>query len=149
MVLLGLLASGCVATQEGARDQEGGAATDALPIAGMHAGHGAGDAIPCEVQTLLEAQCQSCHGAQLRGGAPMPLVTLADFQQDYQVKSVRTPALMGQTMKMHELVRIRVNGEMDVPRMPQGPPMADTDLGTLNGWLTSGAHAVAAPKASC
>lgn len=36
-------------------------------------------ALPCDVQALLQTSCQSCHAAQPKFGAPMPLVTRADL----------------------------------------------------------------------
>lgn len=125
----------------------GGAPIGSTPIA---PGPGAGmtpvapamDGLPCEIETIIQSGCHTCHGAMPIGGAPMPLLSLADFQRDYTV--VTTAQLSGQTMKMHEIVRIRVNAEMGTGRMPQGAPLAEADLATLNAWLASGAPAGAA-----
>ena len=35
--------------------------------------------LPCAVQTVLEKNCQSCHAASPKFGAPMPLVTRANL----------------------------------------------------------------------
>src|SRR5262245_31980179 len=36
-------------------------------------------AMPCDVTKVVAAKCQNCHGATPIGGAPMPLMTQADF----------------------------------------------------------------------
>jgi hypothetical protein len=98
-----------------------------------------GGAMPCEVETIVKSGCQTCHGATPIGGAPMSLLTLADFQKDYAV--VTTTQLAGRTMKMYELSRIRVNREMGTTPMPQGSPLADDAKTMLTTWLNSGAPA--------
>jgi len=95
--------------------------------------------LPCDVETTLKSSCHTCHGATPIGGAPMSLMTLADFQQDYTVKS--TTQLAGQTMKMYELAKIRLNREQGTLPMPQGNPLAAPDLAAMNAWLTAGAPA--------
>jgi hypothetical protein len=76
------------------------------------------------------------------GGAPMSLLTLADFQRDYTVKT--TTQLKGQTMKLYDLARIRINREMGTLPMPQGTPLTMDQFTAFNGWLTAGAQAGAA-----
>jgi hypothetical protein len=44
-------------------------------------------------------------------------------------------------MKMYQLARIRLNGEMGTAKMPQGGPLSDTQFTALNGWLTANAPA--------
>jgi hypothetical protein len=53
---------------------------------------------------VVKTGCQTCHGAMPIGGAPMSLLSLADFQRDYTAKT--TKQLIGQTMKMYELARM-------------------------------------------
>jgi hypothetical protein len=95
--------------------------------------------MPCDVGHVVAARCGSCHGATPIGGAPMSLVTLADFQKDYTVLS--TPQLAGQTIKVHQLVKIRINQEQNTAIMPQGAPMVSEELTMLNQWLLGGAPA--------
>jgi hypothetical protein len=95
----------------------------------------AGGAMPCDVSTVVKSSCQTCHGATPLGGAPMSLLTVADFTRDYVAKT--TKPLMGQTFKMYELARIRINGEMGTTPMPQGRELAAEDKSTLNNWLTA------------
>jgi hypothetical protein len=68
----------------------GGATTGAT-------GGSVGGAMPCDVEKVVKSGCQGCHGATPIGGAPMSLLSLADFQKDYTAKS--TTQLKGQTMK--------------------------------------------------
>ena len=94
-------------------------------------------AMPCAVETVVKSGCQTCHGAVPIGGAPMSLLTHADFMRDYTVKT--TTQLRGQTMKMYELSRIRLNREMGTTPMPQGTTLATDAFSTLDGWLRGGA----------
>ena len=86
--------------------------------------------------------CQTCHGPMMFFGAPMSLVTLADFQRDYV--AVSTKQLKGQPFKMYELARIRLNRELGTSPMPQGPPLAADEMTALNTWLMNGAPGGAA-----
>ena len=96
-----------------------------------------GGPLPCEIDNIVKAKCQTCHGARLIGGAPMSLLTASDFQQDYTVRS--TPQLMGQTLKLAQLARIRLNGEMGTLKMPQGNTLTPADHALMNQWLNAGA----------
>jgi hypothetical protein len=95
--------------------------------------------MPCNINTLVKAKCQTCHGPQPIGGAPMSLVTASDFQRDWTVRS--TDGMIGQKLKLYELARIRINGERGTAKMPQGNPLQPADLGALTSWLQSGAPA--------
>jgi hypothetical protein len=116
----------------------GPAGAGGTPVAGT-GGVPAGGALPCNVETVVASRCQNCHGAALIGGAPMPLLTHADFHRDYAVAT--TPQLAGQTMKLYDLVRIRINREQGTTPMPQGAPMAEGELAALNQWIAAGAPA--------
>jgi hypothetical protein len=96
-------------------------------------------AMPCAVDMVVKSGCQLCHGATPIAGAPMSLLTLSDFTRDYTVKT--TKQLLGQTMKMRELARIRINREMGTTQMPQSGALAADAFATLNGWLQGGAPA--------
>lgn len=117
-------------------------------VAGVAGSGGAGgmvvqtDAIPCEVAMVVIEACHRCHGAMKAFGAPMSLATLADFQRDYAV--VTTKQLVGRSLEMYELARIRINREMGTSPMPQGPPLTAEELTLLNTWLTNGAPGGAA-----
>jgi len=95
--------------------------------------------MPCELDNIVKAKCQFCHGAKPIGGAPMSLLTASDFQRDYTVKT--TPQLMGQTLKLAQLARIRLNGEMGTQKMPQSGSLQPAELALMNEWLNQGAPA--------
>jgi hypothetical protein len=117
----------------------GGTGAPAIPVP-------VGGAMPCAVDSVVKSGCQTCHGATPIGGAPMSLVSVADFQRDYTATT--TVQLRGRTMKMYELARIRLNREMGTTPMPQGRALAADQMGTLNSWLTSGAPAGSACAAT-
>jgi len=95
--------------------------------------------LPCDIDNVVKQRCQTCHGPRPIGGAPMSLVTEADFQRDYTVHT--TVPLMGQTLKLYQLARIRINGQMGTPKMPQGNPLSPGDFSALDSWLGSNAPA--------
>jgi hypothetical protein len=100
-------------------------------------GTGSGKPLPCAVNKIVAKNCGSCHSNPTMWSAPMPLVTADDFQRDYTVQQYTK--LKGQTMKMHALVKARINDAASP--MPPGGGMAATDLTALNTWLDSGAPA--------
>jgi outer membrane protein assembly factor BamB len=84
--------------------------------------------VPCEIATVIEQRCIECHGTVLHQGAPMRLLTAADFAMD----------VGGQTVAQVALFRI-----MDVVRpMPPPPklPLTPGELLLLQGWLGKGAQ---------
>jgi len=100
-------------------------------------------AIPCEVNNVVKSRCQMCHGATPIAGAPMSLVTLADFQAMYTAHT--TQVLKGQTYQhVYQLASIRINAAMGTTRMPQGTTMAPAEFSTLDSWFNAGAPAGAA-----
>jgi hypothetical protein len=115
----------------------GGAGGSQTPL-----GQGLAGSMPCAVDTVVKSGCQTCHGATPLAGAPMSLLTEADFTRDYTAKT--TTQLKGTTMKMYELARIRINREMGTLPMPQSGTLAPDAFATLNGWLQMGAPAGAA-----
>src|SRR5687767_9080962 len=69
---------------------------------GVGAGGGGGQAPACppdvpagSIKALLQESCTGCHGTQLLGGAPMPLVTLEDLHK---------PAKSNASKKVYELL---------------------------------------------
>ncbi len=121
----------------------GGVAVGTGATPGAGAGTAVGGTLPCNIDTLVKARCQTCHGATPIGGAPMSLVTEADFQRDYMPHT--TTQLMGQTIKLYQLARIRINGGMGTMKMPQGNPLSPDDFAALDSWLGNGAP----PGAAC
>jgi hypothetical protein len=99
--------------------------------------------LPCAVGSIVASKCHQCHGATLVGGAPMPLVTAADFHK--QIKSLTTQP--GMTVEVAKLVRTRIHDT--AKPMPPSGGLAPSELTTLTSWLDSGAPDGAPADASC
>jgi hypothetical protein len=106
--------------------------------AGVGGSVAASGALPCAVSKALVKNCQSCHGAQLVGGAPMSLVTFADFKK---------PAVTKPLLTVQQLALMRIN-DTAAP-MPPGGVIAADDKKTLSDWLTAGAPAAASSEDTC
>jgi hypothetical protein len=85
---------------------------------------------------VVAAKCASCHGKEPIGGAPMPLVTAADFSRE--LKSVRTSP--GMLATVAALVKKRIN-DPALP-MPPGELLPEPERAKLNAWLDNGHPAV-------
>lgn len=110
--------------------------TAAAPGANTAAAPGA-SALPCAVNNVLKASCQSCHAAVPIGGAPMALLTYADLTK---------PAITQPTKKVYELVKERVH---DSKRpMPPNNALMPVDLAALDSWIDAGAQAAPASDAA-
>ncbi len=91
--------------------------------------------LPCEVQTILQQNCQSCHAATPQFGAPMPLVTHADLVAGAKTEAGR---------KVYELVPERV-ASLSAPMPPTPNPRLDAiQVEALRAWVANGA-----PKGEC
>jgi len=94
--------------------------------------------LPCGVAQVLASNCQTCHGAEPIGGAPMPLVSFADLH---------APAKTQPSMKVYELSKLRMH---DTSRpMPPNGSMKPADVSALDTWFDSGAIAGSAQDATC
>lgn len=147
-VLLAAIAAGCGSAVDsaatsgtdalGGGDSEGdegsGTAGGTTPGGGASQG-GAADGVPCDVAKVLAAQCLSCHGQALAGGAPIRLVTFAELTA---VSASHAPA----TQIERSLARMQ---DAQSP-MPPGQPgaVSAADLAVLQAWVDSGT-----PKGSC
>jgi hypothetical protein len=95
--------------------------------------------MPCNVATVVSANCQQCHGKTPIGGAPMSLLTYDDFQR---------PAKTMPTLKVFQLAKMRINDK--AKPMPQGGTWkTPTDFATLDAWLGAGAVAGSAADMTC
>jgi hypothetical protein len=123
--------------------------TAAQPFAGSASS--AGDVVvpelpsplPCDIGKVVSAKCGACHGSSPVGGAPMSLVTQADFSA--MLKSLRT--LPGETKSVAELVKMRIND--DAKPMPPGAKLEANDLAAFNAWLDRGHPGGLAADAAC
>ena len=86
----------------------------------------AGD-VPCDVAHVLAERCASCHGTILREGAPVPLLTAADFVRDSG----------GQSIAQIASFRIKDVGRPMPP--PPLPPLTAAEIAALDGWLMANA----------
>lgn len=89
----------------------------------------AGPHLPCEVDAVLKARCQGCHGAPPTQGAPFPLVQQADFLAPYFTTTVLAAARQA----------------IETGTMPLGgPPLEAGEKAVLLQWLEAGAPRSAA-----
>ena len=85
--------------------------------------------IPCDVNAVLATRCQECHAANPILGAPMPLITWADFQ---------SPAVSNRSRTVAQVALDRIHSD---PRPMPPPPMARLDGSedrVLSAWLQAG-----------
>ncbi|MFL5320879.1 MAG: hypothetical protein ACJ790_14550, partial [Myxococcaceae bacterium] len=88
---------------------------------------GGPNGLPCDVAQILQTQCQSCHGAQLAGGAPIRLMT----RDDLLAQSLSYP---GQTIGARVVARMKST----VAPMPPGNPVTASVATTVESWVSSG-----------
>jgi hypothetical protein len=90
--------------------------------------------VPCEVASVVSKNCTLCHAATARFGAPMPLMTLADFHAD---------AVITKGKKVFEVTPERINATDIKRRMPPASSTAlpASDLAMFTTWLQGGAKA--------
>jgi len=87
----------------------------------------------CSALSVIQKDCQDCHGKEQKFGAPMPLVDFDDFE---------APAVSDKTEKVFQRVQSRIH-DAQKPMPPSG--MATGDLAVLDAWLQGGASAGADP----
>jgi hypothetical protein len=86
--------------------------------------------LPCGVQEALVEACQTCHGTELSGAAPMPLTNYDELM---------APGISDDSRPMWELVGERIN-RTDATRMPpQAFDISAEHLDALNAWVDAGA----------
>lgn len=86
--------------------------------------------LPCPIASIVEQRCQECHARSPIGGAPMPLVSAADF---------RAPAKSDPSRSVGQLVLERIADDHDpMPPAPR-PRLDEAQLKTLREWIESGA----------
>ncbi len=97
----------------------------------------AADAIPCDVQQILQAKCQSCHGDPPTSG-PMPLVSLAQLHADSPGVHAGTPVYVRVKERIHHATNPMP------PSWGSTGPLSAEQLARLDEWLLAGA-----PGATC
>jgi hypothetical protein len=87
----------------------------------------ASSGLPCDVEQYLAANCQSCHGYNLSGGAPSSLVTYADLTGKDKNDLTKTTA-------QECVLRMQSAGSP----MPPGQHPSATDVAILQNWINAG-----------
>lgn len=92
--------------------------------------------VPCDVADVVSNNCTTCHATTPKFGAPMALMSAADFQ---------APAKSDATMKVYQVAPARINATDITRRMPpaSGNALPAAGLKSLNDWLVAGAQPVA------
>jgi len=101
--------------------------------------------LPCAVGAIVAAKCQQCHGAAPIGGAPMSLLTDADFRKS--IKSLTTQP--GMTVEVAKLVNLRIHDSAQPMPPRSSPSLSAGEVATLTSWLESGTPGGAPADASC
>lgn len=106
---------------------------------GATAGQGSvpsAEGVPCDVAAVVSNRCTGCHAARTKFGAPMPLMSYADFQ---------AAALSDATRKVYQVIPERIDPVDVARRMPptslDALPQEEKDV--LNAWIAAGAPAAA------
>jgi copper type II ascorbate-dependent monooxygenase-like protein len=108
----------------------------AAPGAGGGATVTSATGLPCDVDAVLKAHCQTCHASQPQFGASVPLVTWDDLQKP------APGANAGK--KVYELLQSRIHDDArPMPPSPQ-PRLDAKDAATVDTWIAAGAKASAA-----
>lgn len=83
--------------------------------------------LECPVEEVIVRNCQQCHQAEPRFGAPMPLVTQADLM---------APSVTDPSRTVWEVMQLRIHDELS-PMPPTGL-MNVADLGVLDRYFGTG-----------
>lgn len=128
---------GCMGSLDGGTGGGGGGTGGGV---GSSTGGGAGgsgglnlDGLPCDVATLVATRCSSCHGSTPSGGAPVSLLTRADFLAPSLVDSA-------QSYGQRSVLRMRAT----TSSMPPGVATPATEVDAFAAWVAAGM-----PAGSC
>ena len=88
--------------------------------------------LPCEVATILEANCQGCHGAVPVYGAAFSMLTMADLLSP----SFTDPSRSVAELMVERIVDVRA----PMPPAPQ-PMLSASEIATLTAWVNGGSPA--------
>ncbi|MDB4936384.1 MAG: peptidylglycine alpha-amidating monooxygenase, partial [Labilithrix sp.] len=86
--------------------------------------------LPCDVDTVLETSCRSCHGASPLHGAPMSLVTHDDLT---------AVSRMYASEHVFERVATRIHDSAKPMPPPPNAALSGDDMATLDRWIAAGA----------
>lgn len=88
--------------------------------------------LPCEVATILETNCQGCHGAVPVYGAAFSMLTMADLLSPSFTDASRSVA----ELMVERIVDVRA----PMPPAPQ-PMLSASEIATLTAWVNGGSPA--------
>lgn len=113
----------------------GGSGAGGAGAAGGSGGAGAAPSgLPCDVEQVLVENCQMCHSAKPKFGAPMPLVTHADLH---------APLKSDASKKVYEQVGVRIHDTKNPMPEPPNEMLDAEQAGVLDAWIANGAPASA------
>jgi hypothetical protein len=89
--------------------------------------------VACDVAAILSKHCAECHATPLAFGAPMPLISPADFQ---------AASFSNKLRKVYELIPDRLAPTDNNRKMPptSKPALTASELATLKAWASAGAQ---------
>ncbi|HEX5660699.1 MAG TPA: hypothetical protein VFX59_26080 [Polyangiales bacterium] len=113
-----------VSAAVGCSDDEEGDISPADPVGDGGAAKGSW----CAAREVVQDACVACHSKEPVGGAPMPLVTFADFQAEAPISKGK---------KVYEVVSSRVHDK--ARPMPPSRELSGSELAALDEWIAAGA----------
>jgi hypothetical protein len=103
------------------------------PVAGALSragGPAPGDALPCNVASIVTSRCQTCHGSTPTDGAPMSLMAASDFSANAPTQP---------SMRVAQVAITRINSTSSPMPPVSNPSLVDEEKQTLVSWLSGGA----------
>jgi Copper type II ascorbate-dependent monooxygenase, C-terminal domain len=116
--------------------------TSATPSEGIQPGSATAPSgvMPCGVTRALVDNCQTCHSSTPIAGAPMPLMTQADFHKPSPTEPMK---------QVFEVAKVRIH-ETGPKRMPPAINLPMADKNALDQWFEDGAQLSMSPSdANC
>lgn len=126
LLVLGL--SAAFAACGGSTDDATGANAGGANGQGAGGTSATGSPLPCDVDALVKARCQTCHGAKPAFGAPMALVTVEDFK--------KASSVAGETFGQRAIARLN-DAAKPMPQ-PPNPPATDAEKAAFTSWVGAG-----------
>jgi len=113
---------------DGAAGDPAQAGRDGGGQSGAGGASGSGAGLPCEVEAVLRARCQSCHSAPPASGVPMALISYADLA---------APARSDASRRVADVALAR----MQLGQMPPPPaaPATAVEVAGIEDWIARGA----------
>lgn len=101
-----------------------------LSILGCNSVPASAGAVPCDVEAVFQQNCQQCHGASPRFGAPMPLVSFSDLH---------AASAVDPSQRVYQRVSARIHAAQAPMPPPPNPGLGKADSTTLDAWIAAGA----------